>query len=151
MKKTRKEKILVLELGLKGWEGLCLGKIVEEQMEMLEQRLNTYPSENCGQQWKFGLAWAKSMWSIPKEKRWEFGSYGRSGMLLFKWNHTVVLVGAVLYYHREILVCARGWLMKEFWGTYVSYFPHLWHCFKWHHYIKFCVNKKSSFCRKWLL
>lgn len=46
----------MLELGLKGWEALCLGKIVEEQTEMLEQRLNTYTSENCGQQWKFGLA-----------------------------------------------------------------------------------------------
>lgn len=141
---------MVLELGLKGWEGLCLDKVVEEQRKMSEQHLNTYTSENCGQRWMFWLAWAKSMWRTPKEKRWELHLVLRGGLVCCYLSETilVVLVGIVLYYDREILVCARGRLIKEFWGTFASYFPHLWHCFKWHCCIKFCINKKISFFRK---
>lgn len=41
---------MIREFGLKGWEGFCLAKIVEEQRNMSEQSLHTYTPEKCGEQ-----------------------------------------------------------------------------------------------------
>lgn len=48
-------------IGPKRMGRIDIGKMMGKQRKMSEQRLNTYTSENCGQQWQFGLATVKGV------------------------------------------------------------------------------------------